>query len=121
MDHRAVTQWVASYERVWRSPGTDGLAELFTSDATYLTSPWATAIEGLSAIEVFWDAGREGPEEQFTMTSDVLAVEDDTAVVRVAVEYADPASGTWLDLWVLRFAENGRCSSFEEWPIAPPS
>jgi len=34
------------------------------------------------------------------------------------VEYA--ASGRpWRDLWVLRFAADGRCSSFEEWPFAP--
>jgi hypothetical protein len=25
----------------------------------------------------------------------------------------------WLDLWVLRFDDAGRCTAFEEWPFAP--
>ena len=50
----------------------------------------------------------------------VVAVDGDTAVVRVSVEYGAPASGRWRDLWVLRFAGDGRCTSFEEWPFAPP-
>ena len=37
---------------------------------------------------------------------------------QVFVEYADPPQ-PWRDLWVLEFAEDGRCSAFEEWPFAP--
>ena len=41
------------------------------------------------------------------MTSEVVAVEGDVAVVRAQVEYADRSR--WRDLWVLRFAADGRC------------
>ena len=41
----AVTDWVARYERAWRSPGTDALDELFTETASYLPSPWVQPIE----------------------------------------------------------------------------
>jgi hypothetical protein len=38
--------------------------------------------------------------------------------VRVEVDYA--ASGDrWRDLWVVEFADDGRCRVFEEWPFAP--
>jgi SnoaL-like domain len=118
MDRTAAEMWVAGYERVWRTPGTAILAELFAPDATYLSSPWAQPLEGLEAIALFWEAERVGPDEQFTMSSDVVAVDGLTAVVRVGVSYG--ASGrSWRDLWVLRFAEDGRCSWFEEWPFAP--
>jgi len=50
------------------------------------------------------------------MTTFVVAVDGDTAVVRVAVDYGDPVTSRWLDLWVLRFDEAGRCRAFEEWP-----
>jgi hypothetical protein len=53
------------------------------------------------------------------MSSDVVAVDGDTAVVRVWVSYAAPQSGQWRDLWVIRFGEDERCVSFEEWPFAP--
>ena len=53
------------------------------------------------------------------MSADVVAVDGETAVVRVSVDYDRPDGGRWRDLWVMRFAEDGRCSSFEEWPFAP--
>lgn len=119
MDRAAVERWVAGYERAWRTPGTDGLAELFVPEASYLPSPWARPVEGLEAIARFWEAERDSPDEGFTMTSDVVAVDTEAAVVRVSVAYEAPASGQWRDLWVLRFAGDGRCTSFEEWPFAP--
>ena len=39
--------------------------------------------------------------------------------MRVSVEYSTAVPGRWRDLWVLEFAADGRCSSFEEWPFAP--
>lgn len=119
MERRAVEQWVEGYERLWRTPGTDGLAELFVQDARYLPSPWSRPITGLDRIAEFWDAERDSADEDFSMSADVVAVDGETAVVRVAVDYGASGSGRWRDLWVIRFAEDGRCSSFEEWPFAP--
>ncbi|HSE08423.1 MAG TPA: nuclear transport factor 2 family protein [Nocardioidaceae bacterium] len=119
MDRDAVEQWVNDYERLWRTAGTDGLAALFAPKAVYLPSPWAPPVSGLAAISRFWEAERDRPDEDFTMSSEVVAVDGDTAVVRVSVTYGDPASGRWRDLWVLRFDAHGRCTAFEEWPFAP--
>lgn len=119
MDRTVVEQWVAGYERLWRTPGTELLAELFAPDASYLPSPWAQPIEGLQAIAAFWERERAGADEEFTMSSEVVAVDGATAVVRVHVTYGASGSGPWRDLWVLRFAGDARCSSFEEWPFAP--
>jgi hypothetical protein len=116
--HEDVTAWVAAYERLWRSPGTEQLGELFTDDATYLMSPWEEPSRGLAAIGELWEVERDGPDEPFTMTSEVVAVDGAVAVVRAEVEYA--ATGNrWRDLWILRFDEAGRCEAFEEWPFAP--
>ena len=118
MDRAAVESWAAGYERVWRSEGTAGLVEIFTEDVAYAMSPWRDPVVGLAALAVLWEAERVSADEVFTMTSEVVAVEGDTAVVRAEVAYA--ASGTtWRDLWLLRFADDGRCRSFEEWPFAP--
>jgi ketosteroid isomerase-like protein len=119
LDKSTVETWVADYERVWRTPGSERLAEIFTPEASYLPSPWAQPVEGLEAIAQFWEAERDGPDEEFTMSSEVVAVDRHTAVVRVSVEYGSPESKPWRDLWVLVFAEDARCSSFEEWPFAP--
>ena len=88
-------------------------------DASYLPSPWAQPIEGLEAIARFWETERDGADEKFTMSSDVVAMDGGTAVIRVLVEYGADGNKPWRDLWLLRFAADGRCSSFEEWPFAP--
>jgi SnoaL-like domain len=119
MEHAAVQRWVEGYERAWRTAGTDDLSRLFAPEATYRVSPWAQPVQGLTAIRTLWESERDGADEPFTMTSDIVAVERDTAVVRVAVAYGAPDGGRWRDLWVLQFDADGRCTAFEEWPFAP--
>lgn len=114
-----IGSWLERYERAWRSPGTAAVRELFTSEATYRTTPYAEPVVGLAAIEALWEAGRDGPDESFTMAPDLVAVDDPTAVVRVEVTYGDPVRQEYVDLWVLRFADDGRVTHFEEWPFWP--
>jgi ketosteroid isomerase-like protein len=119
VDRPGVERWVAAYERAWRTAGVAVLADLFAPDVAYRPSPWAQPVEGLDSLGRFWEDERAGPDEQFTMGAEVVATDGDVAVVRVRVDYADPSSGRWRDLWVLRFAPDGRCAAFEEWPFAP--
>ncbi|MBP2189442.1 nuclear transport factor 2 family protein [Nocardia goodfellowii] len=119
MDRTAVQAWVEEYERAWRTPGTESLDGLFAPGVGYLVSPWADPIDGLEALAEFWDKGRDGPDEAFTMEAEVVAVDGDTAVVRVEVEYEHDDPAHWRDLWILCFDSVGRCTWFEEWPFAP--
>ncbi|MGH3908448.1 MAG: nuclear transport factor 2 family protein [Pseudonocardiaceae bacterium] len=119
IDRAEFAAWIDGYERVWRSPGTAGLLELFAEDATYRHSPFAQPINGLDAIAVDWEDEREGADEVFTMAAEIVAVERDTGVARILVRYGEPVTQEYLDLWVVRFAADGRCSSFEEWPFWP--
>src|SRR5262245_4061762 len=119
LTRRAVAEWVACYERAWRAAGTAGLGELFTEDATYLQQPFAEPVVGLEAIARMWEAERAGPDEVFTMESEIVAVDGDVAVVRLQVDYRKPAVQRYRDLWVMRFAGDGRCAAFEEWPFWP--
>jgi SnoaL-like domain len=114
-----VSGWVAAYEHAWRSPGTGALADIFTADASYRQGPYDDPVTGLPAIADMWVAERDGPAEVFRMTSDVVAADGDTAVVRVEVRYGDPVRREYRDLWVLRFAGDRRCAWFEEWPFWP--
>ncbi len=111
-------EWIAGYERLWRTPGTDGLAELFTDDVSYAASPWAPPIRGLAALARFWEAERVSADEPFAMRGELVALDGSTAVVRVEVDYT--ATGNrWRDLWIIELADDGRCRAFEEWPFAP--
>jgi ketosteroid isomerase-like protein len=120
VDRAHVDSWVAGYEAAWRTAGTGSLAELFTPDATYSMSPWREPVTGLDALGELWESERDGPDEPFTLEAEIVAVDGDTAVVRLAVDYGrTTGGGQWRDLWVLRFAPDGRCRAFEEWPFAP--
>jgi ketosteroid isomerase-like protein len=118
-DRASVRRWVEEYERAWRMPGTARISSLFTVDATYLHSPYEEPVVGLDAIGRMWEEDREGPNEVFSISTDVVAVDDPMAVVRAEVRYGQPVRQEYRDLWILQFEADGRCSWFEEWPYWP--
>jgi hypothetical protein len=120
IDEASAAAWVERYERAWRLPGTDDLAMLFTPAAEYRGSPFGETHRGLKAIGDLWERERHGPDEQFTLSYEVIAVTSPRAVARVEVRYDPPDGQLYRDLWILRFADDGRCESFEEWPFWPP-
>lgn len=114
-----VRRWLAGYETAWRAPGTEGLAGLFTGDASYLQSPYEQPVSGLDAIARMWEAERQGPDEVFSVATDILAVDGPVAVVRAEVRYGEPSRQEYRDLWVIRLDDDGLCTWFEEWPYWP--
>ena len=119
-DRAMVQRWLACYEAAWRAPGTESLASLFTAAATYLVSPYAQPVTGLDAIGRLWEAERDGPGEVFTLVTDIVAVDGETAVVRAEVRYGAPVQQEFRDLWIIRLDDGGRCAWFEEWYFSPP-
>ncbi|MET0866113.1 MAG: nuclear transport factor 2 family protein [Nakamurella sp.] len=119
MDRERVSAWLAGYQRAWRSADLDELEELFTPDASYLQGPYQEPHIGLPAIGRMWEETRDGPDEIFTAAPSIVAVDGQTAVVRVEVTYGDPVHRQYRDLWIIRFGDDGRCKAFEEWPFWP--
>jgi hypothetical protein len=117
VSRETVESWIALYERAWRTAGTDTLNGLFSEGASYSMSPYEEPAIGLETIGELWEREREGPDEEFELRHEIVATEGDTAVIRAEVEYG---RGTrYRDLWIVRFAGDGRCREFEEWPFWP--
>jgi hypothetical protein len=116
MDHETVLAWVSGYEQAWRDEDLSAVERLFTPDAHYRVSPYADPLVGHDAIRSIW-LSDEG--EAFSCRADVVAVEGQQAVVRLLVRYGEPVRQEYLDLWLLRFAGDGRVSDFEEWAYWP--
>ena len=74
-DREEVSRWLARYETAWRGPGTEALAGIFTGDASYRQSPYMAPVAGLEAIGRMWDEERAGPDEVFTLATEILAVD----------------------------------------------
>src|SRR5678815_5560947 len=100
-------QWVAGYERAWREGDRDAIADLFTEDARYYTSPDADAEVGHAAIRALWlrDQG-----ETFTVRAEPVAVEGRDAVVRLRVRYGDPVRQEYCCLLYTSDAADERSS-----------
>jgi ketosteroid isomerase-like protein len=113
-----VMSWVAAYEAGWRAEDLSAVDRLFTEEARYLRSPYAPPLVGHPAIRDFWvDDDEDGTV--FTMSAEPVAVDGADAVVRVLVRYGEPVTQEYRDLWVLRFAADGRVEHFEEWAYWP--
>jgi hypothetical protein len=111
-----VMRWVDGYEQAWRDADADGLDQLFVHDAVYRSSPYEEPMVGLEAIRDFWI---DDEDDVFSMSASLVAVDGPNAVVRVEVGYGEPVHQEFRDLWVLRFADDGRVADFEEWAYWP--
>ena len=116
MDRDSVLQWVGRYEGAWRDGDVAAVRHLFTDDARYRRSPYEEPRVGSAAIQAFW---REDEGRTFSVSAEPVAVEGRDAVVRLEVRYRDPVAQGYRDLWVLRFAPDGRVEAFEEWAYWP--
>ncbi len=116
MTRDEIMRWVAGYEKAWRAGDPAGVEELFTEDAHYRASPYEPSEVGHDAIRAFWgdDVGKT-----FTVRAEPVAVEGSIAVVRAEVRYGDPVTQEYRDLWLLRFAADGRVEDYEEWAYWP--
>jgi hypothetical protein len=116
VDAADAMRWVAGYERAWRDGDLTGVERLFTEDARYRPSPYHDPEIGHDAIKAFW---LDDEDKVFTVSAEPVAVEGRTAVVRLEVRYGDPVTQEYRDLWLLRFADDGRVEDFEEWAYWP--
>lgn len=109
-------RWVAEYERAWRAGDTGAVERLFTPDVEYRLSPYGPSKLGADQVRGFW---RDDVDRRFTMDAEPVAVDGNVAVVRVDVRYEEPRAQEYRDLWLLRFAADGRVEDFEEWAYWP--
>jgi hypothetical protein len=118
MTRDEVMLWVDAYERAWRAADRDAIEQLFTPSARYLRSPYAEPLDGHAAIQDFWvDDDEDGTI--FAMEAWPVVADGTDAVVRVKIDYGEPVHQEYVDLWVLRFADDGRVEHFEEWAYWP--
>jgi hypothetical protein len=111
-----IEAWIAGYERAWAGDDPADIAALFTEDAEYFTAPFRDAITPRDAIVAWWIAEDEPAEPSFAWG--LVALTEETAVVEARTIY--PGEETYLNLWVIRFAADGRARSFTEWWMTEP-
>jgi uncharacterized protein (TIGR02246 family) len=116
IDRDSVRRWVDGYLRAWTTNDPDDVAALFTEDARYFTLPTRPATEGREAIVNDWLERADEPGG-WTARLDLIAVDGEVAVVQGEVDYASTDEDDYVNLWVIKFGDDGRCTEFTEWWI----
>jgi|SRR5690554_2650707 len=116
VSRETVARWVESYRRAWESNEPDDIRALFTDDAQYFTEPWEEPWRGHDQIVDGWLEARDEPGDT-TFEWEVVAVDDNTAVVRAITDYI--AESTYYNVWVIHFGADDRADSFAEWWMKP--
>jgi ketosteroid isomerase-like protein len=115
MDVTWASEWIEDYANAWRGGDDEVLAELFTEDAVYLSSPFRPPTVGRDAIREYW--------RNSTATQERLELQFGEPVVhgnRVVVEWwavirDDGQEVTLPGCLLLRFAGGGRCEELREY------
>jgi ketosteroid isomerase-like protein len=118
MDVATVSDWLAGYIEVWKAGDHQGIARLFTADAQYHPDPFTTPRCGHKEIAEYWKETGDDPDA-FEAAYKPLIVAGDIAVTHGFSRYftADRSrvDKEYANVFVLRFASDGRCSEYREW------
>ena len=104
--------WIEGYKKAWASNARDDVSALFTPDASYRFAPNDEPRRGIDAIFAEWV-----DDAAFTFEYEVLSDDGALAFVQGVTSYPAPRNEQYDNLWVIRFAPDGRATEFTEWYI----
>jgi hypothetical protein len=108
-------QWMDGYVLAWSSNETDHIKALFTEDAVYDPQTADGEWEGIDEIVARWQEIDDN-EDNWDFEWLPVVEADEIAVVAGRTRYLEPEL-TYRNLFIIRFADDGRCSDFTEWYI----
>lgn len=107
--------WMDGYVTAWASNDPEMITALFTADAVYDPQTAEGERHGIEEILEFW-LDRNDQEDNWDFEWLPLIENEELAVITGATTYLDPPL-TFRNLFVIRFAPDGRCHDFTEWYI----
>lgn len=120
MDRAQVQSWLDRYVQAWRANQPEPISALFSEDAVYRFHPYggdAEALTGREAIVAGWLENPDDPAD-WEAGYEVYAVDGDRAVATGFSRYlaqGDKPERTYHNVFLLRFAPDGRCAEYTEY------
>jgi hypothetical protein len=109
-------QWLDGYIRAWESKDPADVRAIFADDAEYWFRPDdAEPVRGIDAIIEMWGEP-ESPDPQHDLR--VLIEDERLGIITGSVVY--PGHASYVNLWEVHFAADGRARRFVEWYMTPP-
>lgn len=118
MDRSDVQQWLDRYVEAWRANAREPIEALFTDDVVYRFAPYGdkNVRRGRSGVVDEWLTNVDAPDS-WEAHYEPYAVDGDRAVaVGVSRYFATPDAEerVYHNVFLMRFAADGRCSEFTE-------
>jgi len=119
MTHAELQDWLDRYVSAWRANERGPIEDLFTEDAVYRYRPYGEdehASIGREAIVEAWLDEQDAPDS-WSAEYRPFAVDGDRAVATGWSRYLATESQperTYHNVFLMRFAPDGRCSEFTE-------
>jgi ketosteroid isomerase-like protein len=110
-------RWLAGYEQAWESRDAARAAELFTPDARYQETPFDEPKKGQAGVHQYWSSVT-ADQRNIDFESQIIGVNGQTGIAHWSATCTSASTGVPLELdgiFVLTFAEDGRCSELREW------
>ncbi len=117
MDTQALSDWLAAYKRAWEMQDADLFVTLFTPDCEYRDTPYKEPVPA-PEFHAFWRALAKRQQDNRIDFEILGHASGNRAVVNWEATSTRRASGERREgngIFVLTFAEDGRCSDVREW------
>ena len=125
MTKNDIQSWLDRYILAWRANQATAIEELFTEDATYRFHPYDDSdgmVVGRDAIVTAWLEKPDDPDA-WEAAYEAWSVDGDRAVGVGTTRYlatTDKPERTYYNCFLMKFADDGRCSEFTEYYVRKP-
>jgi nuclear transport factor 2 (NTF2) superfamily protein len=109
--------WLGGYGTAWETRSAKKAGKLFSADATYRETPYDAPFAGRKAIQDYW-SGVTKDQKDIKFTSEALSASGNTGIAHWHAEFVQLSNGAKVTLdgiFVMEFAEDGLCKTFQEW------
>ena len=107
--------WMDGYVLAWSSNDPEHIRQLFTDDAVYDPQVEGGEWDGIEEIVSHWQE-KDDQEDNWDFEWQPVVEDDELAVITGRTTYFDPPAA-FRNLFIIRFAPDGRCYDFTEWWI----
>lgn len=113
-DRSAIKDWMEGYIQAWNSNDREDIGRLFSDEAQYFTGPFQEPWRGREGVIEGWLERKDEPGS-FEFKYEILAVENQTGVVRGLTHYSTDPARTYSNIWLICLNDRGECTEFTEW------